>query len=302
MLAIPQLTPAVLREAGISWRQDDDLSDVRYSALLVLPLMINQDVYGVIALYFAAPKNFTDEEIGTAVSLADQAALAIENARLYQRAEQAAVMEERERLARELHDSVTQSLYSLMLFSEAGQRLNRSGETARVQEYLSQLSETAQQALKEMRLLLFELRPSALEHDGLIRALQKRLDAVEKRAGVRATLDVQDSIVLPPLVEEALYRIAQEALNNALKHASATIVHVRIAREESSLILQVTDDGRGFVFANARQTGGMGLETMHERVRKLGGQLHIQTKPNEGTTITVRLEQADALHDLGADE
>lgn len=302
MLALSQLTPHVLRNAGIDWPHENEPFRVRYSALLMLPLVINQDVYGAIALYFTTPKNFTDEEIGTAVSLADQATLAIENARLHQRAEQVAVMEERERLARELHDSVTQSLYSLMLFSEAGQRLIRSGETQRVQEYLSQLSETAQQALKEMRLLLFELRPSALEHEGLIRALKKRLDAVEKRAGVETVLDVQGSIVLPPFIEETLYRIAQEALNNSLKHANATHVRVRIGHEGANLFLQIADDGKGFVPANASQAGGMGLENMHERVRKLGGQLHIETAPNQGTTVTVLLEKTDALHELTGTE
>lgn len=297
-LILPHITLHLLRTWGIHFDSDLSLRDIRYEALLVVPLLMNQEVYGAIALYFDTARNFPEEEIVTATSLADQAALAIENARLHSRAEQVAVLEERERLARELHDSVTQSLYSLMLFSEAGQRLMRVGDTMRVQEYFTQLSDTAQQALKEMRLLLYELRPAALEQEGLIGALKRRLDAVEKRAGVNATLVVKDSIVLPPLLEETLYRIAQEALNNSLKHASASEVEVRVVREETHLLLQIEDNGVGFDPVRASESGGMGLENMHERVRKIGGQLHIDSAPDAGTTIAVRIEKTEILNEL----
>lgn len=294
-LILPDLAPHLLQTLDVSLDSEEAWANVRYKSLLVVPLLMNQDVYGAIALYFSTAHNFSDEEIGTATSLADQAALAIENARLHLRAEQVAVLEERERLARELHDSVTQSLYSLMLFSEAGQRLMRSGETLRVQEYFTQLSETAQQALKEMRLLLYELRPAALEHEGLIGALKRRLEAVEKRAGIEVRLVVVDSIVLPPLIEETLYRIAQEALNNSLKHANASKVEVCLAREETHLLLRVQDDGVGFDRGRASESGGMGLENMYERVRKIGGQMHVDSAPNTGTTITVRIEKTDIV-------
>ena len=138
-----------------------------------------------------------------------------------QRAQDATTLEERERLVRELHDAVTQSIYSLTLFAEAGRRLASASQSERVQEYLTLLGDTAQQAMKQMRLMLYELRPAVLEQVGLVQAVTQRLDAVERRAGINARLEAAESLRLSPVVEESLYRICQEALNNALKHSSA---------------------------------------------------------------------------------
>ena len=285
-MAINELTVEILRELKI---QVAAISH-RYASILVAPLSVNRSgTEGALVVYFVDAHQFSDEEVETTTSLADQTALAIENARLYQSAEQLAVMEERERLARELHDSVTQSLYSLSLFSEAGQRLIRVGDNERVEEYLGQLGETAQQALKEMRLLLYELRPAVLEQEGLIGALRRRLDAVEKRAGINFTFEVDEPIVLPLSVEEGFYRIAQEALNNSLKHAFATHVCVSIERQEGETIMQITDNGVGFLEEESKMTGGMGLSGMRERVQKLGGSLCIESAPDQGATITVRV-------------
>ncbi|MEZ4708264.1 MAG: GAF domain-containing sensor histidine kinase [Caldilineaceae bacterium] len=285
-IAINELSVEILRELGL----DVATFSHRYASILVAPLSVNQSgTDGALVVYFGDIHQFSGEELETATSLADQTALAIENARLYQSAEQLAVMEERERLARELHDSVTQSLYSLSLFSEAGQRLIRVGDTVRVEEYLGQLGETAQQALKEMRLLLYELRPAVLEQEGLIGALRRRLDAVEKRAGINFTFDVDEPIVLPLSVEEGFYRIAQEALNNSLKHAFATHVYVSIERQGSETVMQIADNGVGFREEETKMAGGMGLCGMRERVQKLGGSLCIESVPNQGATITVRV-------------
>ncbi|MEZ4658361.1 MAG: GAF domain-containing protein [Caldilineaceae bacterium] len=285
-IAIDELSSDVLLELGIEFAPVSP----RYASILVAPLSVNQSgAEGALVVYFVDAHQFSVEEMETTTSLADQTALAIENARLYQSAEQLAVMEERERLARELHDSVTQSLYSLSLFSEAGQRLIRVGDTMRVEEYLGQLGETAQQALKEMRLLLYELRPAVLEQEGLIGALRRRLDAVEKRAGINFTFEVDEPIVLPLPVEEGFYRIAQEALNNSLKHAFATHVCVSIKRKGSETIMQIADNGVGFREDETKMTGGMGLSGMRERVQKLGGNLYIESAPNQGATITVHV-------------
>ena len=146
-----------------------------------------------------------------------------------------AALEERQRLARELHDSVTQSLYSLTLLAEASRRTAQAGEVEKVVGNIARLGETAQQALKEMRLLVYELRPLALEQAGLADALQHRLDAVEKRAGINAQLRVELDVKLPPHVENALYRIAQEALNNSLKHAEANKVVVSLRSSGRSM-------------------------------------------------------------------
>jgi signal transduction histidine kinase len=231
------------------------------------------------------PGGFSEEEARLATAFADQAALALENARLYQQAEQLAVMEERSRLARELHDSVTQALYSLTLFAEAGRRAAEAGEKERELNYLVRLGQVSHQALKEMRLLIYELRPAALETEGLVAALQQRLDAVEKRAGVEARLRVEEMVELTAIVEEGLYRIAQEALNNILKHAAATTVTVRLKANTEQVELEVVDNGRAFDPANLRNGGGIGLVSMRERAERLGGSLTIISRPGEGTRV-----------------
>jgi signal transduction histidine kinase len=194
-------------------------------------------------------------------------------------------VKERERLARELHDSVTQSLYSVTLLSEAGRQLAEAGDLVRIGGYLERLGEISQQALREMRLLVYELRPLVLRREGLAGALQQRLDAVEKRAGVDARLLVEGEGELPSPVEEALYRIAQEALNNALKHASANNVTVYVRSRDGLVELEVVDDGVGFDLSAVEERGGLGLTSMRERAEKIGGKLDIISAPGKGTRV-----------------
>jgi PAS domain S-box-containing protein len=260
-----------------------------YRALLALPLAVEEQMLGGMLLYYAHESQLGSEETQLAIILGDQAALAIQNARLRQQAEQLAVVDERHRLARELHDSVTQSLFSLTLLAEAGRRLAGAGDLARVQAHLARLGATAQQSLKEMRLLVYQLRPVELEKEGLIGALQQRLDAVERRAGVEARLLVEGAVQMPSRVEEELYRIAKEALNNALKHAAATSVVVRIRVADGQLELEVTDNGKGFDPDSAGGTGGLGLVGIRERVERLGGTLTVESSPGLGTQVRVRV-------------
>ena len=208
---------------------------------------------------------------------------------LRQQMRELAVLEERNRLARELHDSVTQSLYSLTLFAEAGRRSAEAGDLDRVKEYLGQLGETAHQSLKEARLLIHQLRPAVLEQEGLVGALQQRLDAVERRAGVEARLLLDGTIGLPASLEEQLYHVAQEALNNALKHAAATAVTVHLAANAELVELEVEDNGRGFDPKVVSQSGGMGLGNIRKRVEDLGGSLTILSAPGKGTKVKVRV-------------
>jgi signal transduction histidine kinase len=258
-----------------------------YRSLLAVPLIVEGEVYGCIAFYYVEPQPFPDEEIGLAVAFADQAALAIENAGLRAQAEEAAVTAERNRLARDMHDSVTQSLYSLTLLAEAGQRMIKARDLGQVEGNQARLSEIAQQALQEMRLMVYELRPSALESEGLVGALEHRLEAVERRAGVDARLVVEGACDLPPRVEEELYHITQEALNNALKHAQASAVKVTLRAEDGYVLLEVTDNGSGFDPATVRGMGGLGLVTMQERAEKISGTLTVDSSPNEGTKVRV---------------
>jgi len=244
-------------------------------------------VLGVLSIVRAAGQQFKPEEVTLLASIADEVGAAVENARLYQQAEQLAVVKERERLARELHDSVTQSLYSLTLLSEAGRRLATTGDLNRVEQHLDRLGDISQQALKEMRLLVYELRPLALRREGLVGALQQRLDAVEKRAGMDARLLTEGEIELAAPVEEALYRIAQEALNNAMKHAAATSVTVRISTEDDRVTLEIVDNGRGFGPQDSGAAGGLGLVSMRERAEKLDGTVNVISAPGKGTSVQV---------------
>ena len=259
----------------------------RFKAVLAVPLIVQGQIYGGVALYYSCPREFSGEEIELAAALADQAALALESARLREQAQAAAVAEERARLARELHDSVTQSLYSLTLFAEAGQHQTELGHTERMQQHMARIGQTAQQALKEMRLLVYQLRPPMLQQQGLAAALRQRLDAVEGRAGIEAQLVVETGSNLPAHVQEELYWIAQEALNNSLKHANASSVVVRVSADERQVALRVTDNGHGFDPTGTCHPGGLGLTSMRERAGRLKGTLTVTSEPGQGTTVSV---------------
>jgi signal transduction histidine kinase len=272
-----------------------------YQTILAVPLIRQSAaaeadaVYGGIALYFPKARVFSDEELELSKAFADQAALAIENAWLRQQVRQAAVKEERSRLARELHDSVTQSLYSLTLLVEGWRRLAQSGRMPNVIESLAELGDIAQQALKEMRLLVHELRPPALEKEGLLGALHERLSSVERRAGVEARVLADEMIDLPASVEEAFYRIAIEALNNALKHAAATATTIYVRTNDRRVELEVVDNGKGFDLIQTQDRGGIGLISMRERAEKLGASFTITSAPGQGTRVHVQVQQQDML-------
>jgi PAS domain S-box-containing protein len=204
-----------------------------------------------------------------------------------------AAMEERRRLARDLHDAVTQSLYSLSLMAEAARRRAQTGDGQETHDYIVRLGELAQQSLKEMRLLVYEMRPSALEENGLAEALQARLDAVERRAGVEARLTGDVTRELSPEVQVQLYRIAEEALNNTLKHAAASAVAITIHSGPDGINLRISDNGRGFDALKETTSGGLGLVSMRERAAKLGGVLEIETASGRGTTVTLTLDAGE---------
>jgi PAS domain S-box-containing protein len=283
-VAVPDSLSAEV--GGISIPQD--LAE-HFSAVLAVPLAVADEVYGGLMLFYSECRDFFEEEVDLAVAFADQAAMAIENERLRRQAQEVAVLEERGRLARDLHDSVTQSLYSITLLAEGWKRLDRAGRLDDTVDPLTELGEIAQQALKEMRLLVHELRPPDLEAVGLLRALQQRLGAVEKRAGVDARLEADDVVDLAPQVEECLYRVAIEALNNALKHAGARQVVVRIHADGERVALEVADNGRGFDLEALGERRGMGLKGMRERTEQHGGVFSVDSTPSQGTRVRVRM-------------
>ncbi len=260
-----------------------------FAAMLLTPLTVGRQPYGVMALYYRSPRPFSDEDAQEAQSLADQTALAIESARLREQAGEAAALDERNRLARELHDSVTQSLYSVTLYAEAAARQLEAGNDAAVIDHLRDLRDTSRDALREMRLLIYELRPPEIERTGLAAALRARLQAVETRGGVRAQLIQDGDENIPASVQQELYHIAREALNNSLKHSLATHLTVRLNYRPDETVLEVADDGAGFDSVGAMEAGGMGMRTMRERAERLGATLEIETAKGQGTVVRVRI-------------
>jgi signal transduction histidine kinase len=270
---------------GEGWRQ-----------VVNIPLISKGRPLGTINLLCRLPRSPAAEQLSLLAAIGQQIGVAIENAELYEQAQKLAAAEERQRLARDLHDSVTQALYGVTLYAEAASRLLASGETEQAAEHLKDLRETAQEALREVRLLIFELRPPILEREGLVAALQARLESVEERSGLKTSFEVEDGIRqerLPLELETGLYRIAQEALNNIIKHAQANEVRVclKYLEPERRIRLEVMDNGQGFNAANGTGKGRYGLHTMQERAALLGGQLTIMSKPGKGTRVKVEVKR-----------
>jgi len=201
-------------------------------------------------------------------------------------AEELATAKERNRLARELHDSVAQTLYGLTLQAEAAARELNNGQIDKAAEQMREIRDSAQQTLQETRLLIFELRPPILEQEGLVSALRNRLESVESRSGLKTQIQLQEVKQLPAEVEAGLYGISNEALNNILKHAHATIVKVSLKKQAGKIVLEIQDNGVGFDVDGT--VGGMGLNGMKERAEQFGGDLQIQSGAN-GTIIRVEV-------------
>jgi signal transduction histidine kinase len=265
-------------------------------SFMALPLLLKDRIIGVLTMSYPEPGYFTAHHAELAGAIAQQAAIAIENARLYARAQDVATLEERARLARELHDSVTQALFSMTLHARSVQmQLERAGmaEEAHLRTGVQQLVDLAQGALAEMRALIFELRPGALQEEGLVAALRKHAAALSAREEVAIEVRTSaDRIALAAAVEEQLYRLAQEALNNAVKHARARDITVCLdPTNDGGLGLQVCDDGIGFD-PKVIPPGHLGLTTMADRARLLGGTLEITSAPGQGTEVRVMIPGA----------
>ena len=259
---------------------------------LGVPIVTRGEVIG--AFYLTEKKGernggFSSEDEELIQTLAAHAAIAIENARLHERSRELSTVEERKRLARELHDSVTQTLFSIGLTAEAAAELVES-DPARARRELENLQELTRAAMQEMRSLIFELRPAELETEGLAAALRKHVEVLRRLHQQEIEVEVEGERRLPPDVEKGLLRIAQEALGNALRHAGATRVALSLASHDSRVAIRVADDGCGFDPEEAQtRSRRLGLTSMRERAEALGGTLAIDSRPGQGTTVTVEV-------------
>lgn len=259
---------------------------------LGVPLRVQERIVGMITLDRVEPGGFAAQEVRMAVAFADQAALALENARLYAQVEQVAVLEERQRIARELHDSVSQTLYGIGLGARTAREAlaETPDEAAESIDYVLALAEAG---LAEMRSLLLELRPEALEQEGLAAALAKQAEALRVRHQIAVQTDIGAEPAIPSEAKAMLYRVAQEALHNIAKHAHANAVTVRLAGTPGAVVLEVTDNGVGFD-PNGDFPGHWGLRSMRERMDRLGGALQIDSAAGAGTRIQALLPQPAA--------
>jgi PAS domain S-box-containing protein len=254
---------------------------------LGVPLVAKGRLIGVLRLDHSQPGYFTQEHARLALAFADQAAAAIENARLYEQAQQVAVLEERQRLARELHDSVSQALYGMTLGTRTARALV-SQDTARATEALDYVLSLTEAAFAEMRALIFELRPDSLAEEGLVAALTRQAELMRARHHLLVETEFSGEPDLPLGAKTALYRITQEALNNIVKHARAARVGLRLAHEDGGILLQVQDDGIGFD-PNGAFPGHLGLRSMRERAEALGGRVEVGSRPEGGSVVSARI-------------
>jgi signal transduction histidine kinase len=290
------------------YRTDDIKQDPRFrgwwpsahpqmASFLGVPIRSRAGVLG--ALYLTDKEDapgFTEEDERLIQMLAAHAAIAIENARLYERGRELSFVEERNRLARDLHDSVVQKLFGVALAAQSAATLfERDRESARAQ--VEKLQELTQDAIQELRSLIFQLRPPAVESDGLAAALEKHVQVLRRVHRQDIELRTTGKPRLRPAVDDEVFRIAQEALHNAIRHAAAARLEVALAEDEERLVLTVRDDGVGFdPGATAHRSRRLGLTSMEERAASLGGTLGIDSTPGEGTTISLEVP-LDGHHD-----
>ncbi|MFI6566400.1 GAF domain-containing sensor histidine kinase [Streptomyces sp. NPDC050534] len=295
---------SMLREAKIE-RLADVRKDPRFegwpsahpdmSDFLGLPVKDGDEVIG--ALFLAnkdCPKpeggcGFTEDDADLLGILAQHAAIALTNARLYERSRELTIAEERSRLAHELHDAVSQKLFSLRLTAQAAAALV-DRDPSRAKGELQQVAVLAAEAADELRAAVVELRPAALDEDGLVATLRTQIQVLDRAHTARVTFGSCGVRALPSAQEEALLRVAQEALHNALRHSGAERVDVTLARRGSAAVLRVADDGSGFDPKAIRRAGRhLGLVSMRDRAGGVGGTLTVESAPGKGTTIELEV-------------
>jgi len=264
------------------WRQ---CIKENYGSYLGVPLIIDDDIYGSLGLYYKKPNNFPEEQIELGVALANQAVLAVENARLLKQSEGAAIVAERNRLARDLHDAVTQTLFSASMIADVLPKIwERDPDEGR--RRLEELRQLTRGALSEMRTLLVELRPAALVETDLGDLIGHQVNAFVARTRIQVKYENECEQSPPPEIKEMFYRVVQEAFNNIAKHANARMIQVNLQSDTKKTVLIVKDDGVGFDI-DVIKNHGLGLGIMKERAHNLGAVLEIKSQTGKGTQINV---------------
>ncbi len=246
-----------------------------------IPLQSGEEVFGLLNVAAPDKKEFTSDELALLESIALQIGSAIKRIGLTKKEQEVALIEERNRLARDLHDSVNQLLFSLTLTARAGVEITSDEDT---KDTFRNIQDLAQEALTEMRALIWQLRPSGLEK-GLILAIK----GYGEMLGLNVKSRLSGLLTLPSIIEEALWRISQEALNNCKKHSGVDEVTIEIKVLASEVQLTITDSGFGFIFEEGRMLPTIGIESMKERAKTLGGIFQLSSEPGKGTTVYVAL-------------
>lgn len=254
--------------------------------LLLAPMRVEDHTLGAVGLVLPVGSARCDDELAALSSITHQIGIAVQQLELRKQAQRVKLLTERERLGRDLHDTITQSLYGLAALAEAGDAQLEMGDSQAARRTFKRIGQTTRQALREMRLFIHELRPGILEQNGLVAALQLRLAAVEGRTDTHVQLVADELLQLTQEQESALYRIALEALNNSMRHANASQVSVLLRREQDEVLLEVSDDGCGFD-PQQLADGGMGLENMRLYAGEIGAKLQVMSAVTRGTTVRV---------------
>ena len=255
---------------------------------LVVPLQIASKTIGTLDIHSEKENDFSESDKLTFKSLGNQIAIAIENAHLYDCTREMVVIEERNRLARNLHDSITQSFFSLDLHARAIEKyLDNDLIKAKIQ--LGHLRQVTHDTLEEMRSLISELRPISIKDIGLINALRAFIEQMNKASGSIITLCLSGNYQIPSEIEESLFRIIQEAIRNAIKHSGGNKIGVEINEAQSRFLISITDNGKGFDQLLPRSRRAFGIISMTERTELLGGELRIVSRLGEGTSVEINI-------------
>jgi len=286
--------PAVFTKENKETDHSINLQKLGYENYALIPLVVytqNEKLtLGCILITRETHNHFSNDDLIRLTAITNQISALIDS---NSKREFTIALSERRRLLRDLHDSVSQKLYGLVALTEAAQAAIEVGSEIAPQDVLTRIGENARQAVKEMRLFLYEMQPVDLK-DGLVSSLHHRLAAVEGRADIKARLLTDEKIQASKDVETALYFIAQEALNNILRHAHAKNVTVKLTNKRQKIVLEVLDDGTGFDSSELDESG-LGIKNMKERTLQLNGKFDISSEKGQGTMVTVTINKKEHL-------